>query len=212
MKKSANDKLKNRREIKDGEHVFIGGMTGSGKTVVAKYYLAGETNVIILDTKGTFDYSDVLPNIPVFDKLADLIKFEDGKAIYRPRYEELNKEFYEAFFKWIYFRQNTIVLVDELMSISTQTYCPEYLKAIWTRGRERHTSVWACTQRPATIPVVAFTESSHFFIFRLNNINDRRRLVESIGAEEFLQILPKYVFWYYNIEMDKPIKSKLKLQ
>lgn len=210
---NANKKpLENKRDIKIGEHVFIAGMTGSGKTVVAKYYLAGEDNVIILDTKGTFDYSDVLPNIPVFEKLSDLMSFEEGKAIYRPRYEELNKDYYEAFFKWIYFRTNTIVLVDELMSISTQTYCPEYLKAILTRGRERKTSAWCCTQRPATIPIVCFTESTHFFIFRLNNINDRRRLVESVGCLEFADILPKYVFWYYNIEMDEPIKSTLKLQ
>lgn len=211
MKQSAND-LKNKRDIKIGQHVFIAGMTGSGKTVVAKYYLAGEDNVIIFDTKGEFDYSDILPNIPVFETLSELMKFEEGKAIYRPRFEELNKEYYEAFFKWIYFRKNTIVLVDELMSFTTQTYIPEYLKAILTRGRERRTSAWCCTQRPATIPIVCISEATHYFIFRLNVFSDRERLKNSIGCEEFMQVLPQYVYWYYNIGMDKPIKSKLILK
>lgn len=205
-------KLKNSREIEDGQHVFIAGMTGSGKTVLAKYYLAGEENVIIFDTKATFTYEDIIPNIPIFDNLNDLMKFKEGKAIYRPRFQELNNEFYETFFNWIYQRRNTIVLVDELMSFTTQTYLPEGLKAILTRGRERHTSAWCCTQRPATIPIVCMSEATHYFIFRLNVFADRERLKKSIGCEEFMEVLPKFVFWYYNTALDKPIKSKLVLK
>jgi ABC-type glutathione transport system ATPase component len=38
--------------IKTDEHVFIPGMTGSGKSVLAEVYLAGFMNVVKLDTKG----------------------------------------------------------------------------------------------------------------------------------------------------------------
>jgi hypothetical protein len=186
-------------------------MTGSGKTVLAKYYLAGDPNVIIFDTKGEFSYSDIVPDVPVFEHLKDLENFQEGKAIYRPCLEELNEDYYEEFFKWIYMRKYTRVLVDELMSFATQTYVPFYLKGILTRGRERHTAAWCCTQRPATIPLVCITEATHFFIFQLNYINDRKRLVDSTGRTEFLEILPPFVFWYYNVKSGTPIKSRLKL-
>lgn len=199
-------------KIKLGEHVFSAGMTGSGKTVCAKHYLAGQKNVIVYDTKGTFNWGDLIPDIPIFTSLNELMTFGDGKAIYRPDYNELDKEYTEAFFKWIYFRRNCWVLVDELMSFCTERYIPEFLKAILTRGRERNTSTWCSTQRPKTIPLVCISEATHHFIYRLNVKSDRDRIKEVIGAEEFEQILPKYVFWYYNINMDKPVKAKLVLK
>ena len=53
--------------IKDSEHVFIAGRTGSGKTFLEKAYLAGFKNVIILDTKGTF-YWEQIPDALLFTK------------------------------------------------------------------------------------------------------------------------------------------------
>jgi hypothetical protein len=140
------------------------------------------------------------------------MKVGEGKFIYRPVLDELNKEYYEVFFKWIYFRRNTIVLIDELMSFTTPTYCPEYLKGIYTRGRELNVTAWACTQRPKNIPLICMSEATHFFIFRLNIEDDRKRLVEVAGCKEFMELLPKHVYWYYNINLDYPIKSKLVLK
>lgn len=197
--------------IKPSEHVGIFGRTGTGKTVLAKLYSQSIPNVIVLDTKGTFVWEGV-GEIPVFERLADLMKFQEGKAIYRPIHSEMTKEFYERFFEWIYIRKNTTVLVDELMSFATNTYCPEYLKAILTRGRERNTNAFLCTQRPKTIPLVCISELTHFFVFSLNVEDDRKRIMEVVGAKEFLQIPPKHYFWYYNVEMDRPYMATLKIK
>jgi MoxR-like ATPase len=192
------------------EHVFIPGRTGSGKTFLARQYLAAFNNVIALDTKATLKWAEI-PDVKVFTKLKDLMKFKEGKAIYRPCFEELNKEYYEAFFKWIYFRQNTICWVDEIMSIcENASYIPEYMKAIYTRGRERNTSIWGLTQRPKTIPLVCMSEATHFFIFDLNLEADRRRVAEVVGNEKIMVRPPeKYSFWYFNVNMDYPVLAKL---
>jgi hypothetical protein len=198
-------------QIKNNEHVFTCGMTGSGKSVLNKVYLAGYPNVICLDTKGDVEW-DEAGDIPIFDELADLIKFGEGKAIYRPRFEELNTEYYEKFFEWVYYRMNTIVWIDEIMSISDNAhYIPKYAKAILTRGRSRNTAIWGATQRPKTIPLVYMSEASHFFIFRLNLEADRKRVMEIIPHEEINQMIPPFKFWYYNHRLETPIKAQLKL-
>lgn len=198
-----------RRTIKQSEHVFIAGKTGSGKTFLAKNYLAGYPNVIALDTKGTLTWKEG-GDVKEFEHLNDLMQFQEGHAIYRPSFEELNEDYYEAFFKWIYFRQNTIVWVDEVMSVCQNSQnIPTYYKAILTRGRERNTSVWSLTQRPKTIPLVIISEATHFFVFRLNIEADRQRIAEIAGSDKFLINPPKYDFWYYNTEMDEPIMARL---
>lgn len=197
-----------KKIIKTSEMVFTCGMTGSGKTFAMKQYLKGYANAIVLDLKGTFEFEDL--DVPIFDKLKDLESFGKGKAIYRPCFQELNKEYYEKFFEWVYFRQNTICYIDEIMALSDNpTYIPIYAKAILTRGRERNTAIWGATQRPKTIPLVYMSEATHLFIFRLNLEADKKRVMEIIPYDEIMQNIEKRQFWYYNIEMDKPVLSKL---
>ena len=199
--------------IKESEHVFIAGRTGSGKTFLAETYLASYKNVIVLDTKGFFDWS-LVGDVPIFDSLKDLEKFGEGKAIYRPNIFEMTDEYYNKFFEWIYLRQNCIVYIDELMSIATSSQIPFYLKAILTRGRQRMTACWVSTQRPKTVPIICLSEATHFFIFDLQMEDDRNRIASVAGSELFEytptqyarmnKISKDYLFWYYNYRMDNP--------
>jgi hypothetical protein len=186
-------------------------MNGSGKTYLTQVYAAGMDNVIVLDTKGTFKW-DLIPDAPIFTHLKDLMQFGIGKAVYRPCWQELNAEYYNAFFKWCYLRKNTRVIVDEAMQVCPgPNVIPEYYKAILTRGRELKVTVWSCTQRPKTIPTVIMSEAYHFFIFMLNMKADRERINEVIGQEEIINFVPdQYDFWYYNIKMKRPQLARLK--
>jgi hypothetical protein len=194
--------------------VFIAGMNGCGKSQLAQIYLNGVENVVLHDTRGT-EHWEKLSGEKVYTRLDDLMKHHaEGKAIYRPRFEELTEEFYEAFYKWIYFRKNTTVWIDELMNVCKSALnMPYYLKGIYTRGRSRNTSAWGLTQRPANIPMLAMSEATHYFVFKLNLKQDRQRMFDIIGQDEVLTIPPEmYSFWYYNTKkMDKPILAKLQL-
>lgn len=197
--------------IKTSEHVLICGQTGSGKTKLAEVYLAGFINVIALDTKGTLKWLEA-GEVPVFTTLSELMQFKEGKAIYRPRWEEMTPEYYDKFFEWCYKRGNTTVWVDEVMSICPNaSTIPPFYKAILTRGRELNVSVWSLTQRPKTIPMVVMTEASHFFVFRLNAEDDRKRISEVTGLKDLMKIPAQFQFWYFNTLSERPILAKLKL-
>lgn len=203
-------KINNAPVIKPNEHVFLSGRTQSGKTYCARAYLAGFKNVIVLDIKGLFDFKGFVDDVPIYDRLDDLLSFGEGKAIYRPRFEELTPDYYNRFFQWIYNRKNTIVYVDELMGVcENASDVPPYAKAILTRGMERNTAMWASTQRPKTIPLVFMSEATHFFIFRLQLDVDKKRVQEIIPADEIMQDIPLHKFWYYNHNLDKPIYAEL---
>lgn len=201
--------MSKRVYIKPNEHVFIAGRTGSGKTFLARNYLAGYENVVVLDTKGTLTWEEA-EEVTVVTHLADISRAETGKIIYRPVWEELAEEFYNAFFRWCYERGNTIVWVDEVMSVCPNAHrIPEFYKAILTRGRELNVAAWSITQRPANIPLVIMSESTHFFVFDLNLEEDRKRLTEITGMIELSKKPGKYNFWYARIDADRPIKARL---
>lgn len=218
--------------VKPTEHVLIAGRTGSGKTVLARIYLAGFKNVVVLDTKGLFKWPEIPgtkwggddqeilidgnKQLTLVSHLADLGKVKTSKVIYRPVFSEMNQEFYNAFYRWAYFRRNTIVYTDELMSVckNAQTY-PEYLGAIMTRGRELKVAHWGATQRPANIAIITISEATHFFVFDLNMKADRERLTELSGCQEFNQRVSlkhgAFSFWYYNVGNDIAVPARLKL-
>lgn len=198
-------------KIKKGEHVFIAGRTGSGKTFLTKRYLQNVHPVYALDVKKTLDWQNVPEDdIDYLDRLEKVTKSRKKKVIYQPHWDEMKPEFYNEFFKFIYKKEETTIWVDETMGIGTAMKFPEYYKALLTRGRELGISVWSCTQRPATIPIISMSEATHLFIFDLNMKKDRVRIAEIAGEEEFLKLPGKYVFWYYNmVDSSKPIRAKL---
>ena len=204
------------RPIKRSEHVFIAGGTGSGKTFLASHYLSKYKNVIVLDTKGMFDNWDYMCDneLTVIEKLADIEKVKTSKIIYRPIFQELTEEYYNLFFSWVYRRKNTIVLIDEAMQISPNPHIlPEWLRGCLQRGRQKNISIWALTQRPKSISPLFLSESTHIFTFRLNLEQDRRKVVDVTGHEEFYNKPEKHCFWYLNLVADdgKVVKGKLEI-
>lgn len=201
-----------RSIIPANQHVFIAGRTGSGKTYLARKYLTNYENVVVLDTKGTFEWPELNDNeYTLVRKFEDLNLPKTSKIVYRPDWEELEEEYYNAFFQWAYMRRNTIVMIDEVMSICPNPFkIPDYYKAILTRGRELNVAAWSLTQRPSGIPQVIMSESMHYFIFDLNLTQDREKIAEISGWPEFMEKPGKYVFWYWKADGENPpVKAKL---
>jgi DNA helicase HerA-like ATPase len=195
--------------IKPSEHVFIAGSTGSGKTFLSKVYLAGsEKPVFVLDTKGTFTWEQIPESLQItVTHLSDLPAAVQKYRfiIYRPVSEELEPEFYNEFFKFCYNLWNCTVCVDEAMQVCPNPFRqPQGYKDILQRGRERNVNVWSCTQRPANIPVAIYSEATHWFVFQLNALTDRKKLSEVNGYDEYLTRLPKQEFYYQNVDAGIP--------
>lgn len=208
--------------IETSEHVFIPGKTGSGKSFLAEVYLAGYDHVVKLDTKGEVyerrrDKKPIWLNLvegkdfTVIEHLRDLERVETPKIIYAPVFEEQTQEFYDALLKWVYLRENTVIWIDELMSIAEVGKYPPYLKALMTRGRSRNAAVWALTQRPMDIPTIVLANTTHFFVFNLNLPQDRKKMAETTGMTEFLDAPGYRHFWYYKDGEEDVVKATLKV-
>lgn len=197
--------------IKDSEHVFICGGTGSGKSVLADVYTAGMTETVIkIDIKDD-TYSRRINGEPLWRGLVENEDFEvvttlEGvrnsefkKIIYVPPFDQQEPEVYNELARYVYEEGNTRLWIDELMLFADGTFTTKvpYLKAILVSGRSRKATVLMCTQRPMGIPAICIANSQHFFVFRMNNDQDRKKLCDVTGCDKFLEPPPKYAFWYY---------------
>lgn len=169
-----------------GERAIFAGQTGSGKTtamlkLLPAYY--GRRQIVIADTKNDPTIEKLAG--PVATRLQDLPRIANKKVadvplvIYRPNAVELTDLLMlDAFCEWIYRRKNTVLMVDELGQFGAGAHAGPGLTSIFARGRTAEITVLAGTQRPVSVPIIAFTESQLFFIFRLLFRRDRERLSE----------------------------------
>lgn len=203
------------------EHVFIAGMNGTGKSFLAENYLRTYHSVIKLDTKneteerirkGESAWSGLIENedFCVVRNFEELEESNFLKMIYVPDFDDQNLENLDLFFEWAFRRENTIVWVDELMSVGTAATFPKNLKRIYTQGRSKNVAIWACTQRPSGIPQIAIANSRNFFVFDLMLIDDRKKIANLTGIPEFLKLPCGYNFWYYHVGDKKAVKAVMK--
>ena len=203
--------MPNLSTIKDSEHCFICGGTGSGKSVLADVYTAGAPETVIkIDIKDD-TFSRRRDGEPVWRGLVEGEDFEVvysleavkrsefNKIIYVPPFEEQNLETYDELARYVYEEGYMRLWIDETMLFceSAQRY-PPFLKAILVSGRSRKATVTLCTQRPMGIPPICIANCQHFFVFRMNNEQDRKKMADVTGCRLLMEPPPKYHFWYYN--------------
>jgi hypothetical protein len=114
-------------------------------------------------------------------------------------------EYWEAVLADCYKAGNMVLYVDELYSICPPNQKPlNVLWSMYTRGRELGIGVWSSSQRPAWIPLFALSEAEHFFNFRLQIDEDRKRMAAFMGMEVLKVITDEHGFYYSKAVWDSP--------
>lgn len=189
-----------RINIKAGDRAFFVGTTGSGKTTLARKLLAPAKDVVVVDPKHGFTWErEKLPygkGVITSDFRQVMAHEGPEPLIYRPSLAECAAGL-PWFWRWVWLRQNTLVYVDEVSSITKPVNPPVEFARCIQQGRSKQISVWCGTQRPAKIPVIILSESEHDFIFRLRHSTDKKRMAE-YSDEVILTDPPRgHEFWYY---------------
>jgi energy-coupling factor transporter ATP-binding protein EcfA2 len=187
-------------QIKTNERILIVGKTGSGKTYLAKYLTRQANRLVVLDAKATLtDW-----NLDPWDSVSrgKLLSHEPIRIRVLPPYDGDITEYWEAVLSDCYKAGNVVIYIDELYSICPPNQKPmNVLWSMYTRGRELGIGVWSSSQRPAWIPLFALSEAEHFFNFRLQLDEDRKRMAVFMGAEVLTN---EHGFYYSKAIWDRP--------
>lgn len=206
--------------IPTNKHVLVCGMTGTGKSFLCENYLRTYDYVVKLDTKNETDERYREGRSPwdgleegrdfvVCRKLEELDEVDANKIIFVPDYDDQTIDTYNMFFRWIFERENTMLWIDELMSLGTANSYPKELGRLLTQGRSKNIGVWCCTQRPSGIPSIVTANVSYIFAFALALPQDRKRIVDTTGMIEMYDMPEGFNFWYYKLGDKRAVLSRM---
>ena len=172
-----------------GEHVSLIGPTGFGKTTMGFKIAALRDYVVLLHTKPRdgliskeakswkwqeeFNPRYGYPRIVLHPPIKD-IKFT------RAQYEVFNDALHEIYRQegWTVWADEASYLTDrELLGIRRP------MLMLWQQGRSLDITVIAATQRPRYIPLAAYSQATHLFLWGSHDEADIKRLSEIGGAD-----------------------------
>lgn len=194
---------------RQGEHVTLLGPTGQGKTTLALAILPRRRYVVVFGTKAKdatldklireegYHKTDEWPPPPWADKV---ILWPSTKKIHYKI--EQQQEFHKALSD-IYTAGGWAVYLDELRYICDTLKLGNYVEVLWQQGRSLGISVIGGNQRPRFVPLNAYDQATHLFVWNFNDKENAKRLSEIVGVDEkevaaVVRGLPKYDCLYIN--------------
>lgn len=178
--------------IGPSDHLAIFGMTGTGKTYLARSLLRAVPRRVVLDPKHMYH-----------DDAARVVREYDHKHPYQIYRAGDDIDAYDHYLRAVWDDgRPTVIYVDEVADLarSTRVLSRQLSRAI-REGRQRHIRVWSASQRPADIPSVVFTEASHIYCFYLSYEGDRRKVERFTGdgIAEGVANLRGHEYYYWSV-------------
>jgi len=185
---------------KQGEHVAVIGMTGSGKTTLARQLLDLRGPRIMLVTKVDDVSWSGWKTVRKAEAIVPPRESQKGPLAYRlwPQYERSKLEFARALaLAWS--DGHWCVYLDELYHLEEIGLKTPVIKLL-TQGRAKKVSVMLGVQRPAWVTRFALSEPTHIFAFQMGDKRDLKALSDGISDSFAAEVarLERYHFAYYN--------------
>lgn len=201
----SNEINQNLPKIKAGEHVFIAGRTGSGKTTLALSIASQFKRIIAIDRLGDLAMEgERVNNIQSFHRRY----FErwSGQENFLPLIFSpgIGLNNFEKFFEIIYKaekikKEGLCLLIDEAWTTHPEPLSPKllYTRELPLTGRHSNISILATSQRPANVSKTLITQCKHLFIGNLWGVGDEKYFEKTTG-HEINKNLEAFSFSYYH--------------
>lgn len=187
---------------KQGQHITLVGSNGSGKTSLARALLPIRTYTVVLATKRRDPslYDPLRKEGFVLQDILDLDYSKYPKIIFRPKMATPNKagmneqaEAFEAGLIEIFNVGSWCIYADEIRYLTDNLNLRSVFDVLWLQGRSLEISLVVSTQRPVSIPLLAFDQAYHLFCWRQTLRDDIQRISEFAGihAETVRYVLPR---------------------
>jgi DNA polymerase III delta prime subunit len=168
---------------KQGEHVTLIGPTGCGKTTVARAILDRRQHVAVVATK---------PRDPVVSSLRrrgyDTIRkwppsVLQSRVVFWPRIERMTDVHaqavaIDAMLNDVYLAGSWCLYFDELRYVTETLKLKGLLELLWQQARALNVSIVAGAQRPAHIPLMAYSQATHFYLWNTGDDRDLARVAD----------------------------------
>ncbi|HKD16468.1 MAG TPA: hypothetical protein VKG23_01275 [Thermoanaerobaculia bacterium] len=212
--------------MKQGEHVTTIGPTGSGKTVLNRELLKLRDFVLVLGVKnrdpelyGGFEregYRQVnkFDPTPADDATEERVLYvpKTSKHGAEGRKERAGKLRHAL--NDVYDAGAWAVYVDDVQYVSDQLGLSTELEELWMLGRSEGVTVVASSQEPVNIPLMAYGQATHLFLFQNPDLRRADRMAELTGVNreivrETILRLPPHEFLYANKATQDLVRSKV---
>jgi hypothetical protein len=197
-----------RLDWRQGEHVTLVGPTGCGKSTLQLALLERRRFVVFLASK---------PKDPILSKLSRIgfVKRTswppgplDERVTYAPRLKNpedvvTQRDGFRDAIADMYRQGGWCIVADELRYLTEYLRLGPLLELVWQQGRTLNLSLVAGAQRPARVPLSAFNQPTHLFLFRESDDRNLKRLSEigTVNAREVRETvsnLGRYQFLHVN--------------
>lgn len=191
-----------------GKRVFVSGRTGSGKSWLARWIVERSPGPwVIINPKNTevFDNFNAVKLYKIDMKKIIKLLGEGFNVNLIPEPIDSHVEVLDAvIFDLISNLENFGVVIDEAYSVHKNGQAMDGLTSLLTRGREKNQSAVICTQRPSRISLFCLSEADYFATMALTRKEDRIKLAEGSGCENFKQRVDGLHEWlWYDVNNDK---------
>lgn len=201
------------------------GSTGSGKTTLLLRLIEYRTYRCVLATKNKDD--SLYPRLQAagFKITSDpkLDPDREPQVIFRPKLEaptkeakEAQAEAFEKLLVGVFEEGGWCLYGDEIRYITKDLGLAVPMETLWLQGRSLGISIVVATQRPVSIPVLAFESATHLFLFRTTDRANIQRASEFGGADGdviryVLPRLPRYEVLYVDTRTGEMLRTKVRL-
>lgn len=210
-----------------GEHVTLIGPTGSGKSTLTNSIIPMRRYVIFLATKKRDKTVDWLKANADFTEVNDIAMIHPeiaSRIIFKPDFPKVTADELRAIHRGKFQPVLTMafraggwtVVADEVRYLSEFLNLKSDLELLWLQGRSLHVTLVAGTQRPKAIPLTAYDQATHLFLWRDNDHENLKRIgglggIDSKSVRAEVSVLPRHEVLYLNTRTGARIRTKVEV-